>query len=137
MFNIDIINNIVSILPIQDLIAHARFKFPGESCGFFFSNGGYYTGHNVIDKLNIPSITHKNAFMIDEETCKRAFNRQDTIGIFHSHTDGSSDMSESDRAFLSSPSLCYLIIGIKDYMTVSMKIHWLENNNLLSTNIVV
>lgn len=117
--------------PIFNVLKYAQMSFPNECCGFILENGAVFPAHNVIETLCNHSLTSKNAFLIDTESWKLvSANPNRIVCIYHSHTNGTPNMSAMDRQSLRWPDLCYLIIGLIDTNPVSSKIFWWEDKDL-------
>lgn len=133
-----IIKNIIESSLIQNLCSYASKAYPNESCGFILKNGGIHPAFNAINSLYDKTLTTKNAFLIDSESWKLALSRESPITtIYHSHTDGTANMSYTDILSLKWEHLSYLIIGIKDFNPTCAKLFWWESNNLCELNIQI
>jgi len=116
---------------IRSVILYAQGAYPGECCGFVLESGAVFPARNVIESLYDNSLTTKNAFLIDDESWKIASNgASPIICIYHSHTNGDSNMSEADRLTLRWSGLFYMIIGLIDRNPISAKIFWWESDDL-------
>ncbi len=121
----------VEQISISSIIKHAQMVYPNECCGFILENGSIQSAQNVIHNLYDKSLTSRNAFLIDGQSWHIASNRESPIiGIYHSHTNGDSNMSSSDTTFLKWDSHYYLIIALTDSNPVSSKLFWWENAEL-------
>lgn len=121
---------------VYNIVPYAQMAFPNECCGFILEDGSVQPAQNVIDRLNDPSLTQKNAFLIDATSFKLASSKKSPIVcIYHSHTNGDSSMSPADKSFLKWPNLYYLIIGMVDHKPVAAKLFWWEQEILNQTAI--
>jgi len=134
VFSVDNITAIRDILNnglVANIIAYGQREYPNESCGFLLDGGAIHPARNVISNLYDRSLTPENAFLIDDESWKLASQRKTPIiGIYHTHTNGSPDMSESDKKFLSWRDLCYVIVALVDTKPVAAKLFWWEQDLL-------
>lgn len=116
---------------IYSIITYAQKAYPNECCGFVLDGGAIFPAQNVIESFQDKSLTQKTAFLIDDESWHRASSHQNRIiCIYHSHTNGDSNMSEVDRYTLRWPDLCYIIVGLVDTNPTSAKLFWWENEDL-------
>jgi proteasome lid subunit RPN8/RPN11 len=129
-------NVILSNDTIKQMFFYAQKAYPNESCGFVFDDGGVLGANNAIEEMRQPSLNAKNAFLIDANSWAIAKSSGKRIMcIFHSHNNGSSDMSDADVHMLNLDKICYIIIGMLDHNPVSVKIHWWEQGELRSEEI--
>lgn len=118
------------------MIFYAQRTYPNEACGFIFGDGNVQSANNIIEEMHHPGLNRKNAFLIDDQSWAMAQSSGKQIAcIFHSHNDGSSDMSETDRHTLDYDMICYVIVGMQDHNPVSVKLHWWEDDILNSEEI--
>lgn len=125
------IKELIEAGSINNIMTNAQRAYPNECCGFVLANGAVFPAQNIIESLQDKSLTSRNAFLIDGESWRIAStNTSPIICIYHSHTNGDSNMSDADRDMLKWPGLCYLIIGLIDTNPISAKIFWWENEGL-------
>lgn len=118
---------------INSIIAHSQKSFPIESCGFLLQGGIVHPAHNVVESLYDSTLTGKNAFLIDNESWKIVNGSgKKVVGIYHSHTDGSADMSSADKKLLKWNDMYYVVVGLIDHAPVSAKLHWWDNSEMCS-----
>lgn len=122
--------------PIYHILQYAQKAYPSEACGFVLIDGVIFPAMNEIARLNDSSLNTKNAFLIDSETFREASSREiPIVCIYHSHSDGSADMSMYDKASLCFDYIYYIIIGVFDHRPISAKLHWWNNKELNSIDI--
>jgi adenylyltransferase/sulfurtransferase len=121
---------------IHNIVTNAQRAFPNECCGFVLESGAVIPAQNIIETLQDKSLTGRNAFLIDGESWKIAStNASPIICIYHSHTNGDPNMSETDRHMLRWQGLFYLIIGLVDTNPTAAKIFWWNDEELSELNI--
>ena len=97
---------------IQEMIAHAQATLPNEACGILGGHAGrvrtVYPGENV---ENSPVIYRMKPQ--DQLRAMHAIQLSggDLLGIFHSHTNGSTIPSETDIAQAHYPDAVYIILA--------------------------
>lgn len=125
-------------ISIPSIIKYAQMVYPNECCGFILENGSVHPAQNVIEDLYDKSLTGRNAFLIDEQSWQIASNRESPIiGIYHSHTNGDSNMSSADTTFLHCDEYCYLILGLVDSSPTSAKLFWWEEKELKQLTVTI
>lgn len=118
---------------LNNIIIHAQKSFPAESCGFLLQGGIVHPAHNVVETLYDSTLTSKNAFLIDNETWKTVSNSgKKIVGIYHSHTHGSADMSSADKKLLKWADMYYVVVGLVDHNPAAAKLFWWSNGELQS-----
>ena len=133
---IEEIKELIRAAAINNVIAYAQISFPNENAGFIFANGAVQSTCNIIETLGDKSLTSQNAFLIDSESWNIASKyHSPVICVYHSHTNGSTEMSQSDQVFLKWPNLCYLIVGILDHHPTAAKLYWWQENELQEISI--
>ena len=97
---------------IQEMIAHAQAALPNEACGILGGHAGrvqtVYPGENV---ENSPVIYRMKPQ--DQLRAMHAIQLSggDLLGIFHSHTNGSTIPSETDISQAHYPDSVYIILA--------------------------
>lgn len=86
----------------QSILSHAKEEYPNECCGII-SKGIYYECRNIAKDKTKDFFIHPD----DLEEFKGNIE-----AIVHSHPDASSKMSESDRVYMESCKIPYVIIGL-------------------------
>lgn len=131
------LKDIIEKNTIHNIITYCQKSYPNEACGFVLESGAIHPAQNIIDTLYDRSLTARDAFMIDAIGWEAANNRESPIvSIFHSHTNGDCNMSETDMAYLKWHDLCYIIVGIIDYNPVSAKMFWWNTEHKLQELII-
>lgn len=110
----------ISKKQIQQLIKHAKSSYPNESCALLFGtiNDENYRVLDVFLTENIEK--SKVNFTVSNEELLEAYKiaeekKLDVIGIFHSHPDSEAVPSTTDRKFMHSNPVIWLIYsGITD-----------------------
>lgn len=115
----------------NNILTHSQKMFPFEACGFVLEDGVVVPSYNSIEALNNPVLTKKNAFLINKEGWQAAMSLgKKILGIWHSHTDGSIEMSNADKKFLLWPDLCYIIVGLVDHNPTGARLYWWDKDIL-------
>ena len=123
------IKELIESGPIHSIITYAQKAYPNECCGFILGNGATIPAQNIIETLYDKSLTSKNAFLIDADSWRVASsNTSPIMCIYHSHTNGDPNMSETDRMTLRWRGLCYLIVGLIDTNPTSAKLFWWDED---------
>jgi proteasome lid subunit RPN8/RPN11 len=116
---------------ISSIIKYAQQVFPNEACGFVLDNGAVHPARNIVDSLHNKSLTSRNAFLIDPESWKIASSRESPIiVIYHSHTNGDSNMSSADTTFLRWDNYFYVVVALVDTNPVSAKLFWWQDKEM-------
>ena len=117
--------------PLSNIVSYAQKAYPNECCGFVMESGATFPARNVIETLQNQSLTSRNAFLIDGESWEIASSHTSHITcIYHSHTNGDADMSETDKHTLRWPNLYYVVVGLIDTNPTSAKLFWWEEGIL-------
>lgn len=95
------------------LVSHAESERPNESCALLFGK----TNHNVVitDILLTENINKSpTSFAISNEQLIRAYQdaedkKTNIVGIFHSHPNSAAFPSETDKKFMNSNPVVWLI----------------------------
>ena len=114
---------------LNTVVAHSQRAYPHEACGFILASGVVIPALNVVDKLHDQSVTTKTGFLIDDNSWWIASTQSSPISaIYHSHTNGDSNMSEADKLTLRWKDIAYLIIGLIDACPTSAKLFWWDDD---------
>ena len=116
---------------ISTIVLYAQKGYPNECCGFMCADGVVFPANNIIDTIGNRSISAKTAFLIDPKSWEVAVKYKHPIRlIYHSHTNGDTNMSAADIKFLKWPDLFYLIVGLIDTNPIAAKLYWWQNETL-------
>lgn len=123
---------------LTHIILYAQKSYSSECCGFVLENGTIIPAQNIIETLYDPSLNSKNAFLISPESWNIARNQNSLIiAIYHSHPNGSADMSLMDQNTLCWPDLCYVIVSIFDTNPKEAKLHWWQDKMINSIDLKI
>lgn len=121
---------LVESISLKHIISYAQISYPNECCGFVLDNGIVQPARNMVDTLGNLSLTKKNAFLIDVESWNLASTNGKIACIYHSHTNGTPDMSSADMTYLRWNQIYYIVVALIDYAPTAAKLFWWEGEEL-------
>lgn len=119
---------------LKQMIDAAEAAWPAEACGLIVGRGKgqLVRATRVIPAPNLLAGTG-DRFELDpavriavEKELRETGAKDRIIGHYHSHPDGSSDPSATDRAAAHEPELAWVIIGVLDGQAIHTQAHRLD-----------
>lgn len=119
---------------LKAMIDAAEAAYPAEACGLIIGRGKgqLIRVTRVVAAPNLLAGTG-DRFELDpevrirvEKELRETGTKDRIVGHYHSHTDGSSDPSATDRASAHEPALAWVIIGVLDGQAIHTQAHRLD-----------
>lgn len=120
---------------LKAMVDAAEAAYPAEACGLIIGRGrGQLVRVTaVVPAPNLLAATG-DRFELDpavrlrvERELREAGGKDRVVGHYHSHPDGSSDPSATDRAAAHEPELAWVIVGVLDGQAIHTQAHRLDH----------
>lgn len=120
---------------LKAIVDAAEAAFPAEACGLIIGRG---RGQLIRVTRIVPAVNLLEAepgrFELDpaariavEKELREAEGKDRIIGHYHSHPDGSAELSATDRAMAHEPDLAWVIVGVLDGQAIQVQAHRLDD----------
>ncbi|MGE5517939.1 MAG: M67 family metallopeptidase [Bacteroidota bacterium] len=122
---------------LKIMVDAAEAAYPAEACGLLIGRGKgqLIRVTRVVPAPNLLAATG-DRFELDpavriqvEKELRDSGTKDRIIGHYHSHTDGSSDPSATDRAMAFEPNLAWVIIGVQDGQAIHTQAHRVDERH--------
>lgn len=119
---------------LKAMVDAAEAAWPTEACGLIIGRGKGQLVRvtRVVPAANLLAETG-DRFELDpavrlrvEKELRETGTKDRIVGHYHSHTDGSTDPSATDRAMAHEPELAWVIIGVVDGQAIHTQAHRLD-----------
>lgn len=104
---------------LKRAVSHCAREFPGEACGIFAGKKGkvvrIFEGANAEKSLSTYLMDLRQQFSIMKEIRNSGL---EMVGIYHSHIDSEAYPSRRDIEFAFYPEASYVIISLKDSLSI-------------------
>lgn len=128
---------------LKAMVDAAEAAYPAEACGLIIGRGKgqLIRVTRVIPAANLLAATG-DRFELDpavrirvEKELRDSGTKDRIVGHYHSHTDGSSDPSATDRANAHEPDMAWVIIGVLDGQAIHTQAHRLDQRRNAFRNV--
>ena len=133
--------NLMITLPkevYEVMTEHAKKEYPQEACGFVVGKNGRAEYFLPLKNIDRSSVTYS----MDPKEQIRAFkkideDKQELLGIFHSHVASQAYPSQTDRKMAFYPEVSYLIVSLVDMEKPDLKSYRIVNDGVTPEEVVI